>query len=98
MAAANPPTPDTTKQAPALIPVKWIKFLPAMNLDVPGLPMGCNGATASEPRLGDYTRIGFDPRSQRFRVMFFKAGADERRPPTRVVEYPAAICIAEMAL
>ena len=97
--ATNPTPPDAKQPAPtALIPQKSIAFLPTMNLPIPGLPQGSNGTKATDPCAQGFTRIGFDPRSQRFRVMFFKPGPDLNRAPSEVREYPAAICISEPLL
>jgi hypothetical protein len=89
----NPTQPD--KQAPSLIPIKSIQFITPTGLPVPGLPSASSSATSKPPCPQAFTQIGFDPRAQRFRVMFFKAGPDLNRPPSEIRSYPAAICIAE---
>lgn len=92
----NPTPMQPDPKPPGLIPIKSIQFLPGINLKTPDPGMSeTNGVTAKEPSASAFTLIGFDPRSQRFRVMWFKAGVDMGRAPTRIKEYPAAICISE---
>ncbi len=94
---AATPTPPDPKQSPALIPIKSIQFLPGMNLDVPGLQQ-TNAVSSQDPSASAFRRIFFDARSQRFTVLYFKAGPELDRAPAAAKDFPAAICISERAL
>ena len=94
----NPTQPDPKQAPPSMVPIKSIQFVTPNGLPVPGQPSASGSATSKEPCEQAFTRIGFDPRSQRFRVMWFKAGPDMNRAPSQVREYPAAICISEPLL
>ncbi len=94
-AHAAPTLPDNGKLS--LIPIKSIQFLPGMNLDVPGLQQ-TNAVSSQDPSTSAFRRIFFDPRSQRFTVLFFKPGPEVDRAPAAAKDFPAAICISERAL